>query len=99
MIRCIVVTIVRIAMARNSTGRMEPMVLPSSTSPCASDQEIVSSLDSTSSVRPSASSAFSTKSAFSREDFTLICIYREFPTIFRYIAGIAAFSAFGEMNA
>ena len=99
VIRCMVVTMVRIAIARNRTGRMDPMVFPSSTSPCASAQEIVSSFDSTSSVRPSARSIFSTKSAFSREDFTFNCIYRESPMISLYIAGIDASSIFGEINA
>ena len=70
--RCMVVTMVRMAMARNKTGRMDAMVLPSFTSPIASDQDTVSSLDRISRVLPRALSACSTKAVLSKADFTLI---------------------------
>ena len=72
--RCMVVTMVRMAMAKNSTGSTPAMVLPSFTSPCASLYETTSSLERMSVVVPSAASTAAVKSFFDRSEITLICV-------------------------
>ena len=72
VMRCMVVTMVSMAIARNRTGRIAPMVFPSFTSPIASDQEMFSSFERTSMVFPSAASAAFTNDSFGRSERTLI---------------------------
>ena len=64
---------VRIAIARKSTGSTEPIVLPSFISPLDSAYDTFSSLDSTISVRPRALSTASCSSCLSMDELMFTC--------------------------